>query len=282
MTIDTNDILNSILESLSRIDYIHPEDIPNIDLYMDQVTTFMDTQLSSTKRYADDKILTKTMINNYAKNNLLPPPVKKKYSKDHLLLLIFIYYFKSILSIKDIETLLKPMTDAGFGQDSDKDTSSLADMYQQICTMCKGQLEPLKENISSAWETAGETFSEIPDTSKDTFQILAFICSLSFDVYVKKMMIEKLIDTFPAKILPIRNKNTRLYWPGIFIFFTSFIFPSAQTPYRIRHFHNSIDRFTRLIVCCGLRLSSLQSPDMSSALLTSLPLQISGKVRAIH
>ena len=84
MTIDTNDILNSILESLSRIDYIHPEDIPNIDLYMDQVTTFMDTQLSSTKRYADDKILTKTMINNYAKNNLLPPPVKKKYSKNHL------------------------------------------------------------------------------------------------------------------------------------------------------------------------------------------------------
>ena len=139
------------------------------------------------------------MINNYAKNNLLPPPVKKKYSKDHLLLLIFIYYFKSILSIKDIETLLKPMTDAGFGQDSDKDTSSLADMYQQICTMCKGQLEPLKENIASAWETAGETFSEIPDTSKDTFQILAFICSLSFDVYVKKMMIEKLIDTFSSE-----------------------------------------------------------------------------------
>ena len=139
------------------------------------------------------------MINNYAKNNLLPPPVKKKYSKDHLLLLIFIYYFKSILSIKDIETLLKPMTDAGFGQDSDKDTSSLADMYQQICTMCKGQLEQLKENISSAWETAGETFSEIPDTSKDTFQILAFICSLSFDVYVKKMMIEKLIDTFSSE-----------------------------------------------------------------------------------
>ena len=183
MTIDTNDILNSILESLSRIDYIHPEDIPNIDLYMDQVTTFMDTQLSSTKRYADDKILTKTMINNYAKNNLL----------------IFIYYFKSILSIKDIETLLKPMTDAGFGQDSDKDAYSLTDMYQQICTMCKGQLEPLKENIASAWETAGETFSEIPDTSKDTFQILAFICSLSFDVYVKKMMIEKLIDTFSSE-----------------------------------------------------------------------------------
>lgn len=72
MTIDDKDMINSILESVSRIDYIKPEDIPNIDLYMDQVTTFMEEQLVSSKRYADDKILTKTMINNYAKNKLLP------------------------------------------------------------------------------------------------------------------------------------------------------------------------------------------------------------------
>ena len=71
MTIDTNDMLNSILDSLSRIDYIKPGDIPNIPLYMDQVTTFMDAQLSSSRRYESDKILTKTMINNYAKNDLL-------------------------------------------------------------------------------------------------------------------------------------------------------------------------------------------------------------------
>ena len=90
MTIDMNDLLNSILKSLSNIDYIRPEEIPNIDLYMDQVTTFMDKQLASTKRYEDDKILTKTMINNYTKNHLLPPPVKKKYSREHVLILIFI------------------------------------------------------------------------------------------------------------------------------------------------------------------------------------------------
>ena len=82
MTIDTKDMLNSILSSISRIDYVRPDDIPNIDLYMDQVTTFMEKELASSKRHEDDKILTKTMINNYAKNNLLPPPVKKKYSKD--------------------------------------------------------------------------------------------------------------------------------------------------------------------------------------------------------
>ena len=105
MTIDTKDMLNSILSSISRIDYVRPDDIPNIDLYMDQVTTFMEKELASSKRHEDDKILTKTMINNYAKNNLLPPPVKKKYSKEHLLVMIFIYYFKNFLSIKDIETM---------------------------------------------------------------------------------------------------------------------------------------------------------------------------------
>ena len=46
MTIDTKDMLNSILSSISRIDYVRPDDIPNIDLYMDQVTTFMEKELA--------------------------------------------------------------------------------------------------------------------------------------------------------------------------------------------------------------------------------------------
>ena len=90
---DVKNFLAELLEKLKSIDYVKTEDVPNIGLYMDQVTTFMDSKLDSTKRHADDKILTKTMINNYAKNNVLPPPFKKKYSKEHMLMLIFIYYF---------------------------------------------------------------------------------------------------------------------------------------------------------------------------------------------
>lgn len=142
MTIDTNDLLNSILGSLSRIDYIKPEEVPNIPLYMDQVTTFMDAQLASSKRYPEDKILTKTMINNYAKNDLLPPPLKKKYSKEHLLVLVFIYYFKSILSITDIQALLKPITDTYFPASEDL---SLEDIYNEVFRLQKSQVDVLKE-----------------------------------------------------------------------------------------------------------------------------------------
>ena len=159
MTIDTNDLLNSILDSLSRIDYIHPGEIPNIDLYMDQVTTFMETQLSSTKRYEQDKILTKTMINNYAKNHLLPPPVKKKYSKEHLLVLIFIYYFKNLLSIHDIELLLKPLTEKYFQTSEDFDLSAV---YKEVCQLEKNRITSVQEDIKNLWEESSRTYQDAP------------------------------------------------------------------------------------------------------------------------
>ena len=194
MTIDDKDMINSILESVSRIDYIKPEDIPNIDLYMDQVTTFMEEQLHSTKRYEDDKILTKTMINNYAKNNLLPPPVKKKYSKEHVLALIFIYYFKNLLSIKDIETLLDPITDRYFGDDN---ALSMTDIYEEVCELEKSRIDSMAKDITRIYNCSLETFEDVPDEDREMLQKFSFICSLAFDVYVKKQVIEKLIDTMP-------------------------------------------------------------------------------------
>ena len=71
MTIDSDKILHDLLNSLDSLEGIRPEEIPNIALYMDQVTTFMDAQLASSRRFESDKVLTKTMINNYAKNHLL-------------------------------------------------------------------------------------------------------------------------------------------------------------------------------------------------------------------
>lgn len=105
-----NDELKTLALEITDLDTIELSDIPDIDLYMDQVTTFMETKLSAYKRSKDDKILTKTMINNYAKAKLFPAPVKKKYNRNHLMLLVIIYHLKSVLSINDIDILLKPIT----------------------------------------------------------------------------------------------------------------------------------------------------------------------------
>ena len=198
MTIDMNDMLNSILNELSHLQYVHPGDIPNIDLYMDQVTTFMDEQLASTKRYKEDKILTKTMINNYAKNRLLPAPVRKKYSKEHILLLLFIYYYKNLLSIGDIEQLFRPVTEAHFNAE---DGLNLSGIYEEVFSREALQMENLKEDIRAKFEDSRLTFADTDSEDKEYLQLFAFISELSFDVYLKKHMIEMLIDE-------LREENT--------------------------------------------------------------------------
>ncbi len=195
MTISTDDLLNSILESFDRIGHVRSEDIPNIDLYMDQVTTFMEQHMRATTRNPEeDKILTKTMINNYAKNDLLPPPVKKKYSKEHVLVLIFIYYFKGILSIGDIQALLNPLTEKFFHAGSE---IKMEDIYDEVFSLEKGKIETLKEDVKKMYEASANTFMSAEE-DREFLQRFSFICMLSYDVYVKKLLIEKMIDSMKA------------------------------------------------------------------------------------
>ena len=187
---NNEELVQELLERLKKLNYIHSRDIPNIELYMDQVTTFMDQHLSHGKRRDEDKILTKTMINNYAKNNLLPPPVKKKYSRDHLFLLAFIYYFKGFLSIGDIQVLLSPLSEKYFTEEHDE----LDKIYNEIVKMERLQLVDLFKEIPVRAELAGKSFKNVSEGERDYLQLFSFICMLSFDVYVKKQMIEQIID----------------------------------------------------------------------------------------
>lgn len=182
-----------ILKKLNEIDYIDPDEIPNIDLYMDQVTTFMDEHLAACRRTDDDKILTKTMINNYTKNDFLPPPVKKKYSKEHMYLLIFLYYFKNVLSINDIQKIFKPLTEMFYNNKSEH--VSMAEIYRAIFRMERIQTDNLTKDILRRYKASQNLFPEVTDEAEaDFLSRFAVICLLSFDAYMKKQIVERLID----------------------------------------------------------------------------------------
>ncbi len=193
----SNDALfEQLLDYLNSIDYIRGKEIPNIDLYMDQVTTFMNEHLDKCRRYEDDKILTKTMINNYSKNDLLPPPVKKKYSKEHMFLLIFIYYFKSILSISDIHTVLGPLTESFFSNHEGLDFESI---YNEVYSFEKSEKAEFGEDLKNTFARAKTAFQDAPEDQKEYLQMFTFICLLGFDVYLKKQMIERIVDHISKK-----------------------------------------------------------------------------------
>lgn len=189
----TEELLQTILQSLEKVEYIKSEDIPNIDLYMDQVLTFMDRKLRSAVRpQTEDRVLTKTMINNYAKNDLLPPPEKKKYSKEHVLTLIFIYYFKSILSISDIQSILNPITGRYFGKGSSE--MSLEDIYKEVFGLEHQETLNIMKDLAKKFNTSMKTFEGMEGEDAELLRTFSFICMLSYDVYLKKTIIERIVD----------------------------------------------------------------------------------------
>ncbi|MDO4325668.1 MAG: DUF1836 domain-containing protein [bacterium] len=198
-----NQKLEELFQHLESLHHIPSADIPNIDLYMDQVTTLMEKHLGNSRRYPEDKILTKTMINNYAKNNLLPPPNKKRYTKEHILLLVFIYYFKNLVSIGDIEEILRPISEHYFA--APDSPISLEDIYNQVFSLAPEQTERMKQELFTQFESAQSLFPDLAEEDQDTLRLFAFICELSHDVYMKKMLIEKLVDEMKAET-PAKKK----------------------------------------------------------------------------
>lgn len=201
MADNTSEFYSRLLRELTKIDYVRPGEFPNIDLYMDQVTTFMNTHLSDSKLKSDDKILTKTMINNYAKNNLLPPPVKKKYSKEHMIVLIFIYYFKNILSISEIQAMLGPLTDKFFDPADNAGRITMEDIYNEVFASIKSQISTVSSDIEAKLEVDKEHFTGVRNRhDREFLQKFTMICMLGFDVFLKRQVIESLIDSIsPAE-----------------------------------------------------------------------------------
>lgn len=203
---NTKKRLSNILHQLAEIDYVHPKDIPNIDLYMDQVLTFLDQELGTVREATEDKAMTKTMINNYTKNQILPSPEKKKYSRDHMLNLIFIYYLKNFLSMKDIKNILDPINERYFGVD---EGLGFYDIYSAMVGYESKVANDVTKDIIRKYNLSKEAFLDQDEESRAELQEFTFICELAFDVFVKKMMIEQFVAGRDSKVEEKAEKSTK-------------------------------------------------------------------------
>ena len=101
--------LEQIIDKVINKSILKSQDIPSLDLYMDQIMTLFETNLNDNKRYKDDKLLTKTMINNYSKAGIIKPVKGKKYTKEQIIGMLIIYNLKNIITIQEIKDLLLPI-----------------------------------------------------------------------------------------------------------------------------------------------------------------------------
>ena len=195
--------LNELIEYLKNLHHVHASQLPSLDLYMDQVTGFMEEHLAPMRRYAEDKALTKTMINNYAKNKILPPPVGKRYNKNHMLILLLIYYYKSMLSLSDIRTVVDPLAENYFSLHS---KPRLTDIYEEIFSFANMEMQNVMEDVKTRYEKALSSFSEkdpgfqeLSEEEREELRQFFFLSLLAFDVYLKKQLMEKIVDDMAKK-----------------------------------------------------------------------------------
>ncbi len=101
-----NSILGKWLNELDKFSYKDYTDLPDIDLYMDQVVTFLEKQLAIFQTSSLDKQITSSMINNYVKGEVVSSPIAKKYNREHLALIEEVCTLKQVLTIAEVKQIL--------------------------------------------------------------------------------------------------------------------------------------------------------------------------------
>ena len=161
--------------SIEKIHIPRWEELPNVDLYMDQILTFINSSLSECIKYGDDEeneknqILTKTMINNYVKNNILEPPVKKKYSKTQCAKLFVICILKQVFSMNEISSLINIALES----------TDIVHAYNSFCSL-------FEDAVISIFEK--KEFSKVDTSNKNRYLLKAVLLSCSYKIYVQNLI----------------------------------------------------------------------------------------------
>jgi hypothetical protein len=194
-----NKEMTEILEWLEKLEQFNLpswESLPDLDLYMDQVLTYLERTLAPLSVEEHEKLITAFMINNYAKANLIPSPVKKKYSKEHIGFILGICSVKQILSLSDISNLRHRIK-----------TDNISDLYQIFIQNWQDNLHNMANETSNSIneiieriKLIGESSEEdkISESIKDNLNYLAL--KLAIEAEAKKIIADK--------ILYILNENT--------------------------------------------------------------------------
>ena len=176
--------INSLVEDVKINNFITLEDIPDIDLYMDQVIQLFENKLGYLKRNEGDKILTKTMINNYSKGNLFMDIKNKKYSKNHIILIILIYELKSVISIPDIKVAFNNIVKSYDENSADK--IDLENLYKKHLKMISKNDDDIKEEILNITK-------ELENLNAEEEKLL-LLTYLAAKANMYKRLCEKIVD----------------------------------------------------------------------------------------
>ena len=174
--------VEKLISSTLNQSRLEPEQIPELDLYVDQILMLFEDKLGDTRRHEKDKILTKSMVNNYSKERLIRPMHGKKYSREQILQILLICNLKNMMSIGDIKQVMTLLMEEGIR----------ADGLEEIFEKNRVNQDKLKQGISGIVGGLKENYAE----EMDTKAVVSLLLSLAGISSYCKRTSEAIIDQF--------------------------------------------------------------------------------------
>lgn len=140
--------------------YVPREEIPEIDLYVDQIVTLLEKELGGIRRTGEEKLLTKTMVNNYSKDGLLKRIKGKKYSKEHIEMLLLIVGLKRGLAVQDIGRVLSGAEQRLSRPDGSYDPAEVEALYAAYGKTGEAVSRALPSYVEELMQTLGAGFGK--------------------------------------------------------------------------------------------------------------------------
>lgn len=150
-------------------------ELPNIDLYSDQLVCLLEQYLSNyikNENEKEEKIITKTMINNYVKHKIINPPINKKYNKEHIAYLFIVCILKQVYTINDIVELISLAIK----------TAPPDKAYNHFCN-------ELEKAIKLTF--AGEEYPKLKLMTNEIYILRNVVQSFANKLYVKRVFLKK-------------------------------------------------------------------------------------------
>lgn len=184
--------VEGIAREMSRAPQIQPEEIPDLEIYMDQLTTYLDKRLSFYSREAEAPFITRSMVNNYSKARLLPPPVSKRYSRIHMMVLSLICQLKRLFTIQDLGRLLAPVS-------QEKQAEGLYRLF----------LEAQREVFAHTLEMTRELLAPRDEEGDGLEEKSALVVQLAVRAQRDLLLAERILDTMETPAEQERREKKR-------------------------------------------------------------------------
>ncbi|MGL5353053.1 MAG: DUF1836 domain-containing protein [Clostridium sp.] len=153
-------------------------ELPRVELYKDQVISYIVDELKVINLNSDDKFLTPTMLNNYVKQKVVKPPKAKRYNEKHIAYLIVVCILKHVYSLTEICELINIQIG----------TCPIGQAYDYFCT-------ELETSLKSVFTT--RDFSEPSSALKVTYEseiVRSSAMSFAHKIYIQKYLKDRTGD----------------------------------------------------------------------------------------